>query len=117
MKRTHAKRKRPSHSKKGLKIRRRIFRTIKPQKKFDFRMESPYNSSQFLIKNSSSPFFENEDDDIDACYVSNPFFTMKETEELFDEDSMNLMKFPSSSTRGESFNIEKDINVGENELF
>ena len=116
MKRTHAKRKRPSHSKKGLKIRRRIFRTIKPQKKIDFRMESPYNSSQYLIENSSSPFFENEDDDVDLGYAPNPFLTMKETEELFDEDSMNLMKFPSSSTRGESFNIEKEINVGEHDL-
>ena len=116
MKRTNAKRKRPSHSKKGLKIRRRIFRTIKSQKKIDFRMESPYNSSQYLIENSSSPFFENEEDDIDLGYAPNPFLTMKETEELFDEDSMNLMKFPSSSTRGESFNIEKEFNVEEHDL-
>ena len=117
MKRMHAQRKRPSHSKKGLKIRRRIFRTIKSQKKIDFRMESPYNSSQYLIENSSSPFFENEEDDVDLGYAPNPFLTMKETEELFDEDSMNLMKFPSTTTAGESFSAEKEINFGENDLF
>ena len=117
MKGTPAQRKRPSHPKKGLKKPKRYFRTIKSQKKFDFRIKSPYNSSHFLIENSSSPFFEDEEDDIGVNYVLNPLFTIKETEELFEEDSMNLMKYPSSSTRGESFSAEKEINVGEHDLF
>ena len=117
MKRTNAKRKRPSHSKKGLKKPKRFFRTIKSQKKFDFRIESPYNSSHFLIENSSSPFYEDEEDDIGVDYVHNPILTIKETEELFEEDSMNLMKFPSTTTAGESFSAEKEINFGENDLF
>ena len=117
MKRMNAQRKRPPHSKKGLKKPRRFFRTIKSQKKFDFRIESPYNSSQFLIENSSSPFFEDEEDDIGVDYTCNPLITIKETEELYEEDSMSLMKFPSATTRNESFNAEKEINVEEHDLF
>jgi len=117
MKRTLAHRKRPSLSKKGLKIHKRFFRTIRSQQKSNIRIESPYNSSHYLIENSSTPFCEEYDDDIDQEFIPNPICQIKETEDLFDEDSMSLRKFASSSTRGESFNLETQVNIESSCLF
>ena len=117
MKRMLTHRKRPSLSKKGLKTHKRFFRTIKSQQKSNIQIESPYNSSQFLIENSSSPFYDENEDDIDQDFIPNPLYQIKETEDLFDEDSISLRKFASSATRGESFNLDTHANIENSCLF
>ena len=86
---------RPSTQKKGLKSNRRYLRTIKNQKKDYTPPSAPYNTSQYLIENNSSPFFDQSDDDIDADFVPSSLILIKESENLIDDTALDLKKISS----------------------
>ena len=109
MKRISQHKKRPSVSKKGLKPRRRYFKTIKSLKKSKIGIDSPYNSNQYLIENSSSPFLDENDDDFDTGFVPSALILVKDPDDLIDEDSLSLKKISFCSTRGESLNIDSHL--------
>ena len=67
-------------------------------------MESPRNTSQYLIENNSTPFFD-EDDDFD--YVPNPLILMKQTEDVQEDNLLGVRKISSLSTQPDSFPIEE----------
>ena len=98
MKRMFNRKKRPSNRKKGLNKVKRIFKTIKKKR---IEIESPYNSSQFLIENGSSPFYDEEDDDIDISYIPNPLICLKENEDLKICSELDIRHFSSNSTQSE----------------
>ena len=100
MKRTLKPRRRPSTRKKGLNKARRIFKTIKKKR---IEIESPYNSSEFLIENGSSPFYDDEDDDdIETNFIPNPLLLLNENENLKIGSELNIKNFTSSSTQSEN---------------
>ena len=98
MKRMFNRKKRPSNRKKGLNKVKRIFKTIKKKR---IEIESPYNSSQFLIENGSSPFYDEEDDDIDISYIPNPLICLKENEDIKICSELDIRHFSSNSTQSE----------------
>ncbi len=66
-------------------------------------INSPYNSSQFLIDNSSTPFFdEEEENDLDIGYIPNAIVLLKENGDYKDENSINSRKNSSFSTQNKS---------------
>ena len=67
-------------------------------------INSPYNSSQFLIDNSSTPFFdeEGEENDLDIGYIPNAIVLLKENGDYKDENSINSRKNSSFSTQNKS---------------
>ena len=89
--------------KKGLTHKKRFFKRIKNFKKIN-NFRAPHNTSQYLIENNSSPFYEDEDNNID--FIPSSLITLEDTEELFDEDSDYQRKFSLASTLGESFGID-----------
>ena len=89
---------RPSTRKKGLNKVKRIFKTIKKKR---IEIESPYNSSQFLIENGSSPFYDEDDDDIETNFIPNPLLLLKQCENLKIGTELNINNFCSSSTQSE----------------
>ena len=99
--------KRPSVSKKGLKPHRRHFKTIKSLKKSKIGIDSPYNSNQYLIENSSSPFLDENDDDFDTGFVPSASILVKDPDDLI--DSVSLKKISFCSTRSESLNIDSHL--------
>ena len=105
MKRMLNHKKRPSVKKKSLNSHKRYFRTIKSSKKSIQKIESPRNTSEYLIKNSSSPFFD-DDEDFEPDYITNPLLSMKETENWHDENALDIRKISSLSTQAESFPFE-----------
>ena len=107
MKRMLNRKKRPSVARKGLNPRKRFFRTIKSCKKSIIQIESPYNTTQFLIENNSTPFFNENEEDDDFDYVPNPLHMIKECEDIQEENSMNIRKISSLSTQPESFPLEE----------
>ena len=111
MKRMLNRKRRPSTQKKGLKSNRRYLRTIKNQKKDYTPPSAPYNTSQYLIENNSSPFFDESDDDIDADFVPSSLILIKESENLIDDTPLDLKKISSFSTQGESFPLEQQLEV------
>ena len=111
MKRMLNRKRRPSTQKKGLKSNRRYLRTIKNQKKDYTPPSAPYNTSQYLIENNSSPFFDESDDDIDADFVPSSLILIKESENLIDDTALDLKKISSFSTQGESFSLEQQLEV------
>ena len=106
MKRMIKSRERPAMPKKGLTQKRRLFRRIKnhAQKKYK-PINAPHNTSDYLIENNSSPFYE--DDDID--YIPNSLIILEDSEELCDDDSIIQRKISSASTHGESFGIDSHL--------
>ena len=104
MKRMLYRKKRPSVPRKSLNSHKRYFRTIKSFKKTIIQMESPRNTSQYLIENNSTPFFD-EDDDFD--YVPNPLILMKQTEDVQEDNLLGVRKISSLSTQPDSFPIEE----------
>ena len=108
MKRMLKRKERPASHKIGLTQKRRFFKRIKNAKEKNNQINSPHNTSQFLIENNSSPFYEDEDTDID--FIPNSFIILDDSEEIFDdEDSIYQKKISSASTRGESFGIDSHI--------
>ena len=91
MKRMFNRKKRPSNRKKGLNKVKRIFKTIKKKR---IEIESPYNSSQFLIENGSSPFYDEDDEDMDISFIPNPLLLLKQCENLKIGTELNIKNFP-----------------------
>ena len=76
---------------------------MKVRKQELIQINSPYNSSQFLIDNSSTPFFdEEEENDLDICYIPNAIVLLKENGDYKDENSINSRKNSSFSTQNKS---------------
>ena len=98
MKRMFNRKKRPSNRKKGLNKVKRIFKTIKKKR---IEIESPYNSSQFLIENGSSPFYDEDDEDMDISFIPNPLISLKEYEDLKICSELDIRNFSSNSTQSE----------------
>ena len=107
MKRMLKRKERPASHKNGLTQKRRFFKRIKNTKKRNNQINAPHNTSQFLIENNSSPFYEDEDTEID--FIPSSLIILDDSEELFDEDSNYQSKISSSSTLGESFGIDSHI--------
>ena len=103
MKRMLTLKKRRSNKKKRLNPHRRFFKTIKKQQKKWIQMDSPYNSSQYLIENDSSPF---EEDDFEDNFSPNPIILSKENIFYDEENSIECRKMSSFSTQGGSMIIE-----------
>ena len=68
MKRIIKARERPTMPKKGLTTKRRFFKRIKQSKKNYYQINAPHNTSEYLIENNSSPFYE-DDDDINVDFI------------------------------------------------
>ena len=117
MKRMLNQKRRPPSQKKGLKSHRRFFRTIRNSQKKTLRIESPYNTTQFLIENNSTPFFIDNDEDNEIDYIPNPLLLLKETEATQEENSLNLRKISSYSTQPDSFPLEDQIRFEQSYLF
>ena len=107
MKRIIKSKERPTASKKGLTQKRRFFKTVKRTKKKFMQTKTPHNTSQYLIENNSSPFYEN--DDIDADFIPSSLIILEDSEELFDEDSIYQKRVSSDSTHGESIGLDSHI--------
>ena len=76
---------------------------MKVRKQELIQINSPYNSSQFLIDNSSTPFFdEEEENDLDIGYIPNGIVLLKENGDYKDENSINSRKNSSFSTQNKS---------------
>ena len=117
MKRMLNQKRRPPSQKKGLKSHRRFFRTIRNTQKKTLRIESPYNTTQFLIENNSTPFFIDNDEDNEIDYIPNPLLLLKETEAMQEENLLNLRKISSYSTQPDSFPLEDQIPFEQSYLF
>ena len=101
MKRMLKRKERPASHKNGLTQKRRFFKRIKNSKKRNNQINAPHNTSQFLIENNSSPFYEDEDTDTD--FIPNSLIILDDSEEIFNEIQR---KTSSESTIGESFGID-----------
>ena len=108
MKRILKRRERPAAGKNGLTQKRRYFRRIKNVKEKFIQITTPHNTSQYLIENNSSPFYE--DDDTDADFIPSSIIILEDSEELLDDDSNYQRKTSSASTLGES--IGMDLHIG-----
>ena len=76
---------------------------MKVRKQELIQINSPYNSSQFLINNGSTPFFdEEEENDLDIGYILNAIVLLKENGDYKDENSINSRKNSSFSTQNKS---------------
>ena len=76
---------------------------MKVRKQELIQINSPYNSSQFLLDNSSTPFFdEEEENDLDIGYIPNEIVLLKENGDYKDENSINSRKNSSFSTQNKS---------------
>ena len=76
---------------------------MKVRKQELIQINSPYNSSKFLIDNSSTPFFdEEEENDLDIGYIPNAIVLLKENGDYKDENSINSRKNSSFSTQNKS---------------
>ena len=91
--------------KKGLTQKKRFFKRIKNLSKKRAQIKAPHNTSEYLIENNSSPFYENENVD----FMPSSFIILEGSEELFDEDSNLQRKISSSSTLGESIGVDTHI--------
>ena len=90
--------------KKGLTQKRRFFKGIrKPRKKYN-QINAPHNTSQYLIENNSSPFYE-DDDDINVDFIPSSLIILDDSEDLLDDDLIYQRKMSSASTQGESVRL------------
>ncbi len=118
MKRMLNRKKRPTAQRKGLNPRKRFFRTIKSCKKSIIQIESPRNTSQYLIENNSTPFFDENEDEDDCDFTPNPLPLLKEAEDMQEENSLTFRKISSLSTQPESFPLDdQHINFEQSYLF
>ena len=99
---------RPTIPKKGLIKKRRFFKRIKQSKKKYFQINAPHNTSQYLIENNSSPFYE-DDDDINVDFIPSSLVILNDTEDLLDDASIYQRKFSSASTQLESIKIDSHL--------
>ena len=106
MKRMLQRKERPAMHKTGLTQKRRYSKRInKYFKKRYKQISAPHNTSEYLIENNSSPFYEDEDVD----FMPSSLIIIDDSEELFDEDSNLQRKISSTSTLGESIGIDTHL--------
>ena len=105
MKRILKRKERPASQKIGLTQKRRYFKRIKNSKKRNNQINAPHNTSQYLIENNSSPFYEDENADL----IPSSLIILEDSEELFDDDSILQRKISSTSTLGESIGIDSHL--------
>ena len=98
-------RERPTIPKKGLAKKRRFFKRIKQWKKKYYQINAPHNTSEYLIENNSSPFYE-DDDDINVDFIHSSLIILNDTEDFLDDVSIYQRKFSSASTQLESIKID-----------
>ena len=107
MKRILKGRRRPATQKNGLTQKRKLFKRIKNcSKKRTNPINAPHNTSDYLIENNSSPFYEDDDIEILPSFL----IILENSEELLDEDSIYQRKISSTSTFSESIGI--DLHIG-----
>ena len=105
MKRVIKKKERPSASRRGLVCRKIFFKTVKRSKRRFTSVNAPYNTSQFLIENNSSPFFYDDDSEIDLLPSSE--IKIDESEEIFDDDALIYeKKLSTASTVDENYSLD-----------
>ena len=106
MKRMLQREERPAIHKTGLAKKRRFFKRIKKYSKKRYKqINAPHNTSEYLIENNSSPFYEEEAVDFIPCSL----IIFDDSEELFDDDSPLQRKISSTSTLGESIGIDSHL--------
>ena len=106
MKKLLQRKERPAMNKTGLAKKRRYFKRIKKYSKKRYKkISSPHNTSEYLIENNSSPFYEDEDVD----FMPSSLIILDDSEELFDDDSLLQRKISSASTLGESIGIDSHL--------
>ena len=108
MKRIIKVRERPAMPKKGLNAKRRFFKRIKKSKKKYTQIDAPHNTSQYLIENNSSPFYE-DDDESNVDIIPSSLIIPDDTEDIFNDVSIYQRKIASASTQGESVSIDSNI--------
>ena len=108
MKRIIKVRKRPAMLKKGLNRKRRFFKRIRKSQKNYNQINAPHNTSQYLIENNSSPFYE-DDEDSNICVIPSSQIILDDTEDLFNDYMFDYRKMTSTSTQGESFSKDSHI--------
>ena len=64
-----------------------------------------------MIENNSSPFFEENDEDIDPNFVPCPLYLIKEADNLIDESVLDIKKISSYSTQVDSFPLEEHLDI------
>ena len=76
---------------------------MKVRKQEMIQINSPYNTSQFLIDNCSTPFFNEEDEnDFDIGFIPSAIVLLKENGDYKDDNSINSRKNSSFSTQNKS---------------
>ena len=106
MKRMLQRKERPAMHKTGLAQKRRYLKRIKKYFKKRYKqISAPHNTSEYLMENNSSPFYEDEDADL----IPTSLIILEDSEELFDDDSILQRKISSISTLGESIGIDSHL--------
>jgi hypothetical protein len=116
MKRIIKLKERPAASKKGLTQKRRFLKGIRKHKKKYTQINAPHNTSQYLIENNSSPFYE-DDDDTNVDYIPSSLIILDDSDDFMFEDSINQKKLSSASTLGESVNVDSLISSKQTSIF
>ena len=71
------------------------------QIKHDLRDIQKEQFRQFLIENGSSPFYDEDDEDMDISFIPNPLICLKEYEDLKICSELDIRHFSSNSTQSE----------------
>ena len=108
MKKIQKGKERPALQKFGLAQKRRFFKAKKNARKKWKSINAPHNTSQFIIENNSTPFYENEDE-ISSDFIPSSLISLDDFEEIFDEDSKYQRKISSLSTQEENTGINSHI--------
>jgi hypothetical protein len=108
MKRLQKRRERPVASEEGLTPRRRFFKRIKASKKRFTPINAPHNTSEYLIENNSSPFFDDDNSEYECLQSSK--ILLADSEELFDDDSIFQRKLSATSTLADSYGSDSLTN-------
>ena len=116
MKRIIRLKERPAVPKKGLTQKRRFLKRIKKQKKKYSQIDAPHNTSQYLMENNSSPFYE-DDEDLNVDIIPSSLIIIDDSEDFMDDDSIYPKRLSSTSTQGESVNVDSLIANKQTSIF
>ena len=92
MKRIIKLKERPAASKKGLTQKRRFLKGIRKHKKKYTQINAPHNTSQYLIENNSSPFYE-DDDDTNVDCIPSSLIILDDSDDFMIDDSIYQKNF------------------------
>ena len=96
MKRIIKRKGRPTEDKIDFIPKRRCFRRIKNSHKKHNPINAPHNTSQFLIENNSSPFYE--DNDIKMDLIPSSLIILDDSEQSLDDNLIYQSKNSSTTT-------------------